>query len=276
MKKINHILYTTDFSQASEAAFSFALEIANRFQCRLSMLHVYEVPNVAPTSAFTTLEDTITHVSEEMEADSNGKLKLLQQQANAYGISCQVFTVQGNVNEEIIKMLGNHTDLVIMGTNGNQADRGLFVGSTANAIIKLANCPVFCVPAQVSLKRIDRIVYATDLRYEETEIINFVITFGRAFAAEVVILHIDQNAENAEWSIDILQDVIANTEYEKAFFREIITNDVFSGIDSYIQDNAVDIVSATTYHTSFFDRLFRKSHTKEILMHSEIPLLAFN
>lgn len=276
MENINNVLFATDFSVTSDTAFSFALEIVGKLECKLTLLHVYEVPNIAPANVFTSLEDTISIVSEEMEAVSNEKLKFLQQQATASGVTCEICTRQGNVTEEITKMIEGKTDLIVMGTQGRNADRGLFVGSTADAIIKSSICPVFCVPVQASMKKINKIAYATDLRYDETEIVGFIVGLAKALDAEVIILHIDKKVENKDWSIEMLQELVDKTAYKKVFFREIVANNIFDGIDSFMKNYAVDVVSATTSNTSFFDRLMHKSHTKEILMQTEIPLLAFN
>ncbi len=276
MEEIKNILFVTDFSDTSENAYAFALEIASRCQSKLSLLHVYEVPNVAPVNVFTTLDETFTAIGEEMKSQSEETLKAMKQRTVAYGIKCEVFSKEGDVNDQIVSMVGEQTDLLIMGTKGKNTDRGLFIGSTANAMIRAASCPVLCVPQEASLKDIRKIAYATNLNYDETVIIRFLVNLAKVFDAEVILVHVDQDSENEEWSVEMLKDLIAKTDYTKIYFREFVTDDILEGINNFVTEYGIDVISTTSYNTSFFERLFKKSQTKQVLMHTKIPLLAFN
>ena len=46
MLAFKHILVPTDFSEPSEHALSTAIEMARALQARLTLLHVWNVPNM--------------------------------------------------------------------------------------------------------------------------------------------------------------------------------------------------------------------------------------
>ena len=97
----------------------------------------------------------------------------------------------------------------MIGTRGAGVDRGLFTGSTAAVVMREAACPLMVVPQGASATRIAKIAYATDLKYEETEVLQYLVRFAALFGAEVVILHIDRRFAEREWSLDLMQDLKA-------------------------------------------------------------------
>ena len=78
-----------------------------------------------------------------------------------------------------------------MGTKGESADRGLFMGSITKAIIQHSPCPVLAIPEEASFRPVHKIVYATDLRQDETKVINYLVDFAKMYDATLVILHVD-------------------------------------------------------------------------------------
>lgn len=275
MKKINDLMLATDFSSCADNALDYAAMIARASQSKLILLNVFEVPVMAPVNVFTTLEDTVHVVTKEMRTSANTNLR--KRQASLDDLSVDVQIAEGNAAQVIKEQVHIHQpDLLLMGTRGASANRGLFMGSTAAAVMREAACPLLAVPQDARATRISRVAYATDLKYDETDVLEYLVKFAAMFNAEVVILHIDRRFAESEWSLDLMQDLKANVADDKMIYREVVNDDVLEGINDFVKEGGVDLLATTTSNTSFFERLMFKSVTRELLMHSEIPMMVFN
>ena len=48
------------------------------------------------------------------------------------------------------------------------------------------------------------------------------------------------------------------------------------GLDQYIKDNQIDIITLTSYKRNIFARLFNPSIARKMIFHSDTPLLVIN
>ena len=144
MKKINTILVPVDFSNASKAVAEYAVLFAKQFKAKLHIIHVVE-----------TLDDYtgiyVPHISLDsvMNEIEQAAKKELNKYCNEYfeGIVDYEFQLlQGDVSKQVLSILQEKKhDLVIIGTHGTSALDHLFFGSTAERVVKKAECPVMTV-----------------------------------------------------------------------------------------------------------------------------------
>jgi len=272
-----NILLPSDFSKNSSNAIAYAVDLAGKNEGELSLLHVFEVPFMAASSAFTTREKTMKVVEDEMRGISQSKLEDIIKENNVGVVPNLTLLRQGDTQIEILEVIKEgDIDLVVMGTQGETADRGMFLGSVAKGIVQHAPCPVLVVPEEATFNGINKIVYATDLQHDETDKVNYMVDFAKMYDATLIILHVDHENEVKEWSIEMLKDIIEKTNYPKIAYKEMIVNDVTEGINKYIEENKPDVLAMTTHTTTLYDKIFHKSITKQLLMHTHIPLLGFS
>ena len=55
-----------------------------------------------------------------------------------------------------------------------------------------------------------------------------------------------------------------------------ILGSVAKGLDQYIKDNQIDIITLTSYKRNIFARLFNPSIARKMIFHSDTPLLVIN
>lgn len=274
MKKI---LFPTDFSDNAKNALPYAIDLIKKNKGELTLLNVFEVPFMAPSNAFTTREETISIVTSELKKVALDKLNEVVVEENISEIDFACKAIDGGVQDEILEhAVKENVDLIVMGTKGESAKRGLFMGSVAKGVIQRSPCPVLAIPAEASFTAISKIVYATDLKTDETATVEYLVNFAKTYDATLVILHIDHENDLKEWSIDLLMDIVGNIKYPKIAFKEVVLNNVTEGINKYIEEHKPDMLAMTTHTTSLFNKIFHKSITKEMLLQTHIPLLAFN
>lgn len=144
------ILVPVDFSPCSEEAFRVGKEMATTFQARLILLHVVD------TAALKALNDRgLALPSEEMAQKkklhhfARAQARTLLQTPDAKKLGVKRMLSEGKPFVEINRTVRSEkVDLVVMGSYGGQtADVGrIFFGSTAEQVVRTANCPVLCVP----------------------------------------------------------------------------------------------------------------------------------
>jgi nucleotide-binding universal stress UspA family protein len=136
---MDEILVPIDFSDCSDAALDYAVELANRHAARLDTLHVWEGPPVdatdgdllerfAQTSAGEHMRDVLARIDERLWSPGRGRL------------------VMGDPSEKILEVAERFGyDLIVMGTHGRKGIVHTLLGGVAERVIRRATCPVLTI-----------------------------------------------------------------------------------------------------------------------------------
>ncbi len=188
---LSDILVATDFSPASEAALGYALAIARRYESRIYVAHVilpssYQL--VSPEAIEPAYELVRRHAEEEMtELLVSGRLR---------SVVHEVLLEEGLLWPTLAEMIRKHSiKLVIIGTHGRTGTRKFLLGSAAEEIFRLADCPVMTVgpqaktdpPQEVELKRI---LYATDFTAKGERAAAYALSLAQEHQAKLTLLHV--------------------------------------------------------------------------------------
>ncbi len=141
MIKLEKILFPTDFSEASYNAKRYAISFAKVFGARLYVLTVNQLINMA------FLDPLIIHdLDENREAAVQENLEQLRGEIAHQGVEVTTEVRKGSSSLEIISFAQEmEIDLIIMGTHGWSGLDHVLMGSTAEAVVRRAPCPVLTV-----------------------------------------------------------------------------------------------------------------------------------
>jgi universal stress protein A len=137
---LKRILVPTDFSETSDAALRYGVELARRFSARLYLLHVPEPPGEAaeaeyPIGLFETMQNAVYE-----------RLPHLLSEGDRRELRPECAMRLGTPWEEIVRHAEEHDiDLIVMGTHGRDGLARLLVGSVAETVVRKALCPVLTV-----------------------------------------------------------------------------------------------------------------------------------
>src|SRR5262245_23418076 len=134
-----------DFSQHSEHALVYGAEFARRFGAELFLLHVFQDPSLYQPDAVNIGPPVVPPV-EDLTLAARAGLDRIAAEKRLAGIrhSCEVR--EGSHVEEIIDFAAEkEIDLVVIGTHGRGWLAHVFLGSTAEKIVRKAPCPVLTV-----------------------------------------------------------------------------------------------------------------------------------
>jgi len=141
------ILVPTDFSTYSDAALKKAVELAEKFNAKIYLLHVIDKAIQQCAVDYCITQDVVNQLEEQGLKASNDNLR---EEANkiigAKNLDV-VFDVQkGHPAEVILKeQQDKGIDLIVIASHGKTGLLKNLVGSVANKVIKGSKCPVMVV-----------------------------------------------------------------------------------------------------------------------------------
>jgi nucleotide-binding universal stress UspA family protein len=131
-----------DFSACSRKALQYAVSFASQFSAEIMLLHVVQPPIyseavvVAVTAVFN--ETTIREAAAEELSEWRNKV------ASSATLKTNVRT--GVPYHEIVRAAEEtNTDLIVIGTEGRSGMSRMFIGSTAERVVRHAPCPVMVI-----------------------------------------------------------------------------------------------------------------------------------
>ncbi len=139
------ILLAIDGSEEAELAAQKAVDLADKIDSELYIIHVGHLPNFLMGGPGTIGYDCMLY--EQIERESRELLRKLTWRVKvAGGTVAGAYLRMGEVNLEIVglaKELG--ADLIVMGCRGRHGIRRIIEGSVSDAVIRHAPCPVLVV-----------------------------------------------------------------------------------------------------------------------------------
>lgn len=272
------ILVPVDFSENSDNALYYAIDIAKKIKAQLILLNVYEIE-------YANSYVPADFIIEEKKDKKKDSLKQLEGCAlkikHAGKIDYDMLSVEGFIVDVILDVIEQkRINLVVMGTKGAGNFTNAILGSNTAKIIEKSNCPVIAVPEQASFKGIQKITYATMYHHSDIKALETVVEIFKIFDAKITVLHVSESFESREDENEAFKefrkDVLKKISYDKLLFQILRSEDVETALDEYINDGKVDMLVMSAHHRDFFDKLFGKSVTKHMVYHTAIPLMVFH
>ncbi len=142
--KFKKILLSTDFSDESLYALSYAVDMAKMFNAKLYLMHV--IYDIEKASNLHIPHPSITELYKDLEAHAKRNLESFGADMREGLTDVEAVVRKGIPYEEIIKFAAeNNIDLIVIGTLQRSGVERFFVGSTTQRVIRNAPCPVLVV-----------------------------------------------------------------------------------------------------------------------------------
>lgn len=270
------IIVATDFSPASLQAANYAADMALAINADLLLFHVCDIPTnytEIPYPASDIIPGIIKNAETEIEKLEN---QLLLRTSCKVKISSEVKI--GLVIAELAEACERvHPYSVVIGMHGAGAvERFLFGSNTLSAIRNLA-WPLIIVPPDASFKAIKKIGLACDFKKViDTTPVKEIKTLVQDLHAELHVLHVREAnershaaeiAEESGWLQELLDEL-------KPVYHILENENVEEGIFRFVDNNQVDLLIVIPKKHSLAERLFVKGHTRELALHTHMPVMA--
>lgn len=144
--QIRSILLPTDFSECGNYALSYAASLARTFKASITCVHVIEP--MVPTVGYSGMTEPlpIADISDQLEDSAERELPKLAECEECTGLEIEELIVHGEAASEIVRVAEERqVDLIVVSSHGRTGLGRILFGSTAEAIVRHAPCPVLVV-----------------------------------------------------------------------------------------------------------------------------------
>lgn len=260
------LLILTDFFQAANRALDYATNLAGPLQARLVLLHVRRNSIIDP-EMFT------------------GELSNLSKEA----IALALHSVSGNLSVPVVAEVGHgrvasavadavsrhHPALIVLGRPDYTGTPDELVQTTSLDILRTTPYPMLVVPhALASTAPPRRVLLAVD---------GEAFTLGEYAAAarhlltdlgaELTVLHVANGASETEALDTVLRTGLTIDLQATVRVRTITAENPAEGILAAALPEQFDLVVVIARQRSFLGKLFHRSVTAQVLLHSPLPVL---
>lgn len=267
------ILVATDFSPAALNAANYAAGMALAINADILLLHVYqipvvylEVPVVNEVDMMQEAEKDIIQLKEELALKNGGKLNIETE------VRIGVFFPE---MKTVCERINPYT--VVIGSQGKTAAERLFFGSHAVYAMKHLTWPLITVPPGAKFSSVKKIGLACDFdKVVDTTPLYEIKMLVNDFNAELHVLNTGKKEVfNPEivFEAGVLEEML---EPLKPNYHFITNQNTDEGIMDFAEKNHIDLLIVLPKRHGLLDKLIHKSHTKQLVMHSHVSVMALH
>jgi len=187
---LGQLLVATDGSDGGERAVSFAIALARCYGSQLEFC--FAVNHAAVVAECCTPEgasgEAIVALEKDLDNAAAAVLAKARDEAKFAGIVATIGLLDGPSVDAIVDCEREHRfDAVVLGTEGKHGLKRLFLGSTADGVLRRTDVPAFIVPpGATGVPTFERILVAVDDSDPSDAAIEFALTFAAEDKASIV------------------------------------------------------------------------------------------
>lgn len=295
MMKLKRILFPIDFSRCADQALAHAVYLAEKHGSELHLLHVITLFEDQPgilSEEFAETEELIRRLEDKAELELNNvasthssdDIKIVQHLMRSVSAAPAILEYASD----------NEIDLLVMGTHGRRGVGHLLLGSVAEEVVRMADCPVFTVREQEELKpaaSFNRILVPVDFSEHSKNALNYAKEIATSYNADIQILHIIEETVHPAFSLSgksSIFDIVPGIEKDCIKRLESMVLELgLSGVNTeikvesgqaandiinYAKDNSIDLVVIATHGLTGIEHLLLGSVTEKVVRMSHCPV----
>jgi nucleotide-binding universal stress UspA family protein len=194
VKRLSRVLFPTDFSESARHAMAAALEVATVAEAELHLLHAVVLHQYDPVAAGDKLDELENEILQRWEGLAAAQLRKV---ADGGGGARTIVTAERRGTSAAAVILDYvrevEADLVVMGTHGRRGPSHLLLGSTAEEVVRHADCPVLTIRQESEprfVTRARRLLVPVDFSDHARRALAMAKTFAREAGAGIDVLHV--------------------------------------------------------------------------------------
>ncbi len=290
--EIKRLLVPIDFSDYSRNACRFAIRMAEKLRAEVELLYAYYSPDMITVpydESFAFDGNLTTHLEGIREQATTSLEKYIEElrkemeREKITGITLDYTLIDGLVADVILKAGDIYqSDLIVLGMRGAGKRKSDFIGSSTRKVIEKATIPVLAIPENCSFDEknwSNKIIYATDFDESDFTAIRKLMGLVSSFDMKVYCIHVGEKIADY-WEKIKMEGLREYFKSSYPGFRVeciLLDNpDVMEGLDEFIRETNVDIISLTTHKRNILTKWLYPSLAQKLFFHTNIPLLVFH
>lgn len=180
---IRRILVPMDFSEQAKTALRYAGSFAENSGASLFVIHVIESPQALPDMPPGPQEDVERTVIDQLAAVARKEVSPF--------VPVNPMVRTGKAHQEIVHVAKDFgVDMIIISTHGFTGMKHIFVGSTAERVVRYAPCPVLVVRDDPAKKKLERILVAIDFSEHSRKALHQAVGLAEGSGALLTLFHV--------------------------------------------------------------------------------------
>jgi nucleotide-binding universal stress UspA family protein len=254
----NKLLVLTDFSEGSNNALNYALNLAKEMSMILILMNIIKDKQDVQTA------------SEKMEDTS--RLAMLKEPDLKIISIVELILSEKNINDIIDR---EKIGIIIIGTEGVSGLKPVVMGSFANGIISISKCPVIAVPIEGKYTGIRNVLVLSELNLEEIDSIKYIMRITKDFNARITFFNVENNKEGQQTKSENFKNSLHElTGYIS--FDIVLDNsfDIIHSVEKYVNKAKPDLIATLGKDQISFEGLWGKRLTKMLCLQTLVPILS--
>ncbi|MFD2550711.1 universal stress protein [Bizionia sediminis] len=271
------ILLTTDFSENSKFAITYALNLLADVPCNFYILHVVKssmfisdkLLQSQPTDSI--YQELIANAKTDLESFISDLKGSYDNTLHSYYSIVDYDNLVAAINQTITNF---NISLIVTGTKGVTNMAKAVFGSNTLRVFQRCQVPVLAVPYNCPIKPVNKAVFTTSYNsaYKDADL-KMLRTLATDLQFQVEVLHIGTEAMlNAEQKKhqQLITTLLKPTPHAFVFSEGA---PFLKTVLEYVQDNDIDLFSMVRKQYSFLEHVFWDHKTEQVANNMKVPYL---
>lgn len=273
---MKRILVPIDFSEVSIQALNTAYTLAKKVKAEILVIHIVEHPTVDSfnTMGVVDYSDTDNFFLMKLIERVKEKMDDLVSLPRYADIVLRYKIEIGHPFLKISEIVASEkTSIIIQGSTGATGLVGLLIGSNADKVTKYATCPVITVKEEFDLSDIKSIVYPTDMREEQSAIIDGIKELRNFYNAHLhLVKTYDSNWLTQKEVEDEIETFAKRHNLKDYSVTAVKESDEVDATLEFAKELKADLLVVGTHRGRGIESLMHGFISKRLVNRSPIPI----
>src|SRR5690606_17590195 len=263
------ILFPTDFSDAANNAFLYALNLAKELGAELYVLNTYMQPVLSSSHAGQPeMLPEIYQTYELYQFETFKKYSIIlnniASENNLSEVPLQFLFEEGTVISNVLTVIAKEDiKLVVLGTNRAEGIINKIFGSNTLGVIRGVKIPVLSVPLEAKYRGIKEIIFTTLFREKDEAALRQIVTIADRFNVNVKCIHVHKETNHDIISLaEKWTNLYPHNNLEFVFLE--MEESIEYTLNKYIEANRVDLLCVVKRNRSFLENIFSTSMSNRL------------
>ncbi len=277
---LNTILCPVDFSELSALALKYASDF--RKCSGGELLVMFANPFLPPPQLSATQMDQLMEAWRESKVATEGYLvSFVKEHLEPSSESLEALVVESTPVEAIVETArARNVDLIVMGTHGKGSETRMLLGSVAERVLRISECPVLTVRQKKGADPRTAVIKNILVPVNFSVVSRMaLVTAGRVaecFGATVSVLRIIEPVEEPCDESDEMTRLCAWIPAEvrkKCDIQEfVLKGESAEKVVSFAEEERTDLIVLGAQHRKFFDSTIVGTTTIRVVRHAPCPV----
>lgn len=271
---MKRILVPTDFSEQAENALKVAINLAQKHNSEIFILHSMEMPlHLATSNDSGSLPESLFFIKLAEKRFSE-----LREKPYLKDVAVNETIGHNEIYEDIEEACKkNDIDLIVMGSNGASGFKEMFVGSNTEKVVRTSKTPVLVIKNAHHEFAIKDFIFATDFSEEGRSALNKGHKFAKMVNAKMHLLFVNTPGDfkTSAQAQKIMENFVRGMGMENFTLNIYNDTSVEKGILNFAKHINAQLIGMGTHGRKGISHFFNGSISEDMVNHANMPVITF-